>query len=304
MVIYRAAVQSSSLEIGLAGKGTFRWVVADLTLALEEARRRLDMSPLAAVALGRALVGAVLLLRLSFKVPARLILELRGNGPLGLVRAEVDHLGRVRGTVGNPRVQGAEDDFSVAEALGKGSLFVTRETRGSGAARYTSQVALVSGELGDDLTHFLEQSQQIRSAVLLGVLPVPIGIAAAGGLIVEALPGTEESDLAKLERNIHSLEGVSSYLSSGGMPRLLAATFAGFDVEVLEKRPLEYSCSCNRGRLLDLLRQLEPEEIEEMKVQTGNCEAVCSYCGNRYFYDPEELSAGPASGLADAANEL
>lgn len=283
-------MQPSRLDLGLAGKGTFRWVAADLTLGLEEARRRLDLSPLASVALGRALVGAALLQRLSFKVPARLILEIRGDGPLGSIRAEAEETGRVRGTVGNPRLGGIDDVSSVASAIGKGSLFVSRETKGRKAARHTSQVRLVSGELGDDLAHYLEQSEQIRSAVLLGVLPISTGIDAAGGLIVEALPGTEDGDLDRLERNIHSLEGVSSYLSSGGVPRLLSAVFEGFDVEYLEQQPLGYYCSCDRARLLDLLRTLGAKDREELAGDDGSCEVVCSFCGNRYVYEPSELS--------------
>ncbi len=295
MLAFEAVVQPSRLDIGLAGRGTLRWVAADLTLALEEARRRLDLSPLASVALGRALVGAVLLQRLSLKVPARLILEVRGDGPLGSVRAEAEHTGRVRGTVANPRVEGTDGPYRVSRALGAGSLFVTREMTGSASGRYTSQVALVSGELADDLTHYLEQSEQIRSAVLLGVLPTSTGIGAAGGLIVEALPGTEESDLLRLERNIHSLEGVSSYLSSGGVPRLLAATFEGLELETLDHQALEYGCRCDRSRLLGYLQALGTEELEDLAEEDGGCEAVCSFCGNRYSYDPCELSGAHAT---------
>ncbi|MCP4203487.1 MAG: Hsp33 family molecular chaperone HslO [bacterium] len=288
-------MQPSRLEIGLAGEGTFRWVAADLTLPLEEARRCLDLSPLASVALGRALVGAVLLQRFSFKVPARLILEVHGDGPLGSVRAEAEHTGKVRGTVGNPRVEGRDGGFRIAGALGEGSLFVTRETTGVRARRYTSQVSLVSGELGDDLTHYLEQSEQIRSAVLLGVLPTATGIGAAGGLIVEALPGTEEDALSSLERNICSLEGVSGHLKTGGVSRLLAATFQGFDLEHLGHHDLEYSCPCDRSRLLGYLRALDREALEDLAEKDGRCEAVCSFCGNRYIYRQAELSGGHAA---------
>lgn len=297
MVACDAAVQPSRLDIGLAGEGTFRWVAADLTLTLEEARRRLDLSPLASVALGRALTGAVLLQRISFKVPARLILEVRGDGALGAVRAEAEHTGKIRGSVANPRVEGPDGVFQIAGAVGRGSLFVTRETTGIRAGRYTSQVSLVSGELGDDLTHYLEQSEQIRSAVLLGVLPTSTGISAAGGLIVEALPGTDERALSRLEQNIHSLEGVSSYLRAGGPARLLAATFEGLELEVLEHKDLEYSCNCNRSRLLGYLQALGKGELDDLALKDGGCEAVCSFCGNRYSYGLEELYGDHAAAL-------
>jgi molecular chaperone Hsp33 len=156
---------------------------------------------------------------------------------------------------------------------------------------------LVSGELGDDLTHYLEQSQQIRSAVLLGVLPVSTGIVAAGGLIVEALPGTEADDLAQLERNIHSLEGVSSYLAAGGVARLLSATFEGLELEYLERQPLEYFCRCDRSRLLGYLKGLGSENLEDLAETSGSVEAVCSFCGNRYLYEASELEGEHAAAL-------
>lgn len=290
-------MQPSRLETGLAGKGTFRWVATDLTLVLEEARRRLDLSPLASVALGQALAGAVLLQRLAFKVPARLIVEVRGDGPLGSVRAEAEHTGRVRGTVANPRVEVSGDAFRLAPVIGKGTLFVTRETKGPRAARHTSRVALVSGELGDDIAHYLEQSRQIRSAVLLGVLPIPTGVGAAGGLIVEALPGTEPADLERLERNIHGLEGVSGYLSGGGVARLLGAVFEGLDPEHLAHQELEYFCRCDRTRLLGYLQGLGSEELEDLAEESGTFEAVCSFCGSRYVYEPSELVDQPTSAL-------
>jgi molecular chaperone Hsp33 len=219
-------------------------VAADITLVLEEARRRLDLSPIAAVALGRSLSAAALIQRISLKMPARVVLEVVGDGPMGKVVAEVDSKGHLRGLVGNPQLETPEDGrMRIAPLLGSGFLRVTREEKRS---RYSSQVELVSGELGDDITHYLEQSEQIRSAVLLGVLPRPIGIGAAGGLIVEALPGTEDEVIDQLEENIRTLEGVSSCMDRGGIPALVKAVLQGFDREIVERQPLEYRCRCNR----------------------------------------------------------
>lgn len=278
----------SYLQTGLAGRSTFRWVAADLSLVLEEARRRLDLSPLSAVALGRLLTGAALVLRLSFKVPARLVLEVTGDGELGSVRAEVENDGGVRGTVANPRVETPEGgEMRIAEAIGRGFLKITRDSKGK---RHTSQVALVSGELGDDLTHYLEQSMQIRSAVLLGVLPHSRGIRVAGGLVVEALPGTEDEDISRLESNIRAIEGVSRCLRVGGVPKLLAAVFAGFEPEILEQRPLEYRCRCDRDRLLAQLRGLSRDDRDYLVKEENTCEAVCSFCGTRYEFSALELA--------------
>ncbi len=280
---------SSSLESGLASRGSLRWVAADITLVLEEARRRLDLSPIAAVALGRSLSAAALIQRISLKMPARVVLEVVGDGPMGKVVAEVDSKGHLRGLVGNPQLETPEDGrMRIAPLLGSGFLRVTREEKRS---RYSSQVELVSGELGDDITHYLEQSEQIRSAVLLGVLPRPIGIGAAGGLIVEALPGTEDEVIDQLEENIRTLEGVSSCMDRGGIPALVKAVLQGFDREIVERQPLEYRCRCNRQSLLRQILPLAHKEPEALIGDDGFCEAVCAYCGSRYVFTATELAA-------------
>ena len=282
------AVASGRLEIGLAGLGTLRWVAADITLVLEEARRRLDLSPIAAVALGRSLTGAVLLQRIPFDFPGRIVLEVRGDGPLGRVIAEADSSGNLRGMVGNRRLPTPEDGrMRIAPLVGHGFLRVTREGRWG---RDSSQVALVSGELGSDLARYLEQSEQIRSVVLLGVLPKPTGIGAAGGLVVEALPGTEDRVLDRLEANIGTLEGVSSYLDRGGIPALAEAVLAGFEREVVETQALEYRCRCTRKSLLGQLVPLAQSDLTELVWKDGTCETSCAYCGRRYLYSAEELT--------------
>lgn len=278
----------AQLQTGLAALGSLRWVAVDITSALEEARRRLDLSPIAAVALGRALAGAALIQRIALKVPARVCLEVLGDGTLGKIVAEADREGGLRGLVGQPQHPTPEEGLQIAPLIGKGILRVTRE----GALRsYTSQVELVSGELGDDLTHYLEQSEQIRSAVLLGVLVRPEGIAAAGGLIVEALPGTEEEVIQQLEQNIQLRDGVSVYLDRGGIPALTEMVLQGFDLEHLETLPLEYRCRCNREKLLHQLIPIATQELDALLDDRGVCRAECAFCGEIYEYEAEELTA-------------
>src|SRR4029079_12789365 len=148
-----------------------RWGVVEITGVVEEARRRLDLSPVASAALGRTLAGSALLLSLAPKSLHRLVLEVHGDGPLGRVLAEADPEGNLRGMVGDPRVDlpaTPAGKLAVGRGVGRGTLRVLRELAAGGS--YHSQVELVSGEIGDDLAHYLEQSEQIRSAGLLGVL--------------------------------------------------------------------------------------------------------------------------------------
>lgn len=279
---------TARLEVGLAARGTLRWVAVDLTAVLEEARLRLDLSPVSAVALGRVLTGAALLRRIFIKVPSRLVLEVAGDGPLGRIVGEVDENGALRGMVGDPRVATPEDgSMKIAHLVGRGVLRVARE----GRSRYQGEVELVSGELGDDLAHYLQQSEQIRSAVLLGVLPTPTGIGAAGGLVVEALPGTEEDVIERLEANIRGAEGVSYLLDRGGVPALEQAVLGGLEREVLETQALDYRCGCSREGLLERLRPIADEELEALLDDDGRCEAVCAFCNSRYVFAIEELTA-------------
>ncbi len=276
------------LQLGLAGRGTLRWAAVDISGPLEEARRRLDLSPIAAVALGRSLAAASLLLRFYTKVPTTLIFEILGDGALGKVAAEVDREGHLRGLVGEPQIATPPDgQLDIGWAVGKGFLRVTRVTRIR--RRYSSQVELVSGEIGKDLVHYLEQSEQIHSAALLGVLPRLGGIAAAGGLLIEALPGTEEEILLLLEANLRDLDGVSYYLEQGGIAALRDAVLMGFDREVLDRHSLYYSCSCGRDELLVKLQGLAAADLESVVDDEGTCEAVCAFCGSRYLYSSTEL---------------
>lgn len=283
------SVAHGRLEVGLAAAGSLRWAAADITPAAEEARRRHDLSPISAVALGRALTAAALLRRIFLKVPSRLLLEVKGDGPLGQILAEADDEGALRGLVGEPRLETPpEGGMKIAPLVGRGILRVTRL---DGRSRYSGEVELVSGELGDDLTHYLQQSEQIRSAVLLGVLPKPTGIAAAGGLIVEALPGTDESVLERLEHNIRSVEGVSYLLDSGGVPALERAVLEGLDREVIEAQPVEFRCRCRRDGLLETLMTLAASDLEGLLDDSGQCEAICAFCNTTYVYSAEELTA-------------
>ena len=280
------------LESGLAAAGALRWVALEMTAVLEEARRRHDLAPLAAVALGRALTAAALIQRISLKVPSRLLVEVLGDGPLGRIVAEAGSDGALRGLVGEPHVPNPPDGtMRIAAAVGEGTLRVTREDETG--RRYSSQVALVSGELGHDVAHFLEQSEQIRSAVLLGVLPRSDGIVAAGGLVVEALPGTADEVIASIERNVRLLDGVSAALEAGGVGGLVQNVLQGHDVEVLERLPMRYECTCRRRTLKERIATLAPEDLEELFEADGTCEAVCAFCGERYLFRADEIPVDP-----------
>jgi molecular chaperone Hsp33 len=280
------------LELGLAGNGALRWAAVDLTDVVREARDRRDLGPVSTAALGRCMAGAALLLRLSTKTPTRLVLDVRGDGPLRQVLAESDDEGNLRGMVGEARVDvphRPDGKLNVGGAVGKGFLRVLRE-HGAGGS-YHSQVELVSGEIGDDLAHYLEQSEQTASAVMLGVLAKPEGVAAAGGMIVEVLPGASEEAVAALQENIGRVRGVSHLLEEGGIPNVLETVLSGLDRELKEVLPLRYRCRCSRERLLRHLILLSAADRDYLREPDGAIDADCVFCGEHYRFTEDELQS-------------
>jgi molecular chaperone Hsp33 len=280
------------LEAGLAAGGEVRWVTTDITRPLEFIRRRRDLSPVSAAALGRSLAGAAMLLRMAAKTPARLVLEIRGSGPLGKVMAEADPAGNLRGLVSDPRVDVpayASGKLAVGTAIGGGILQVLREYEGG--ARYHSQVELVSGEIGADLAHYLQQSEQTRSAVMVGVLTRHDGVAAAGGLIVEPLPGASEATLARLEENLAGSQDASRLLELGGIAALEGAVLAGLEPQVRESLPLRFVCRCSRERLLGHLLCLTEEQLADLLLDDEVAQGECGFCGEVYLFQATELRA-------------
>ena len=294
------AIAEGALRTGLAAEGTFRWAVADLSEIVETVRERRDLTPVSAAALGRTLSASALLLRLSSKTPTRLVLEHKGDGPLGSVVAEADGAGNLRGMVGNPRVvteDYANRKLNVGAAMGSGFLRVLREHP---TGNYNSQVELVSGEIAYDVAHYLRQSEQRPSAVFLGVLGRPEvageggesagpGVAAAGGLIVEILPDADPELIDRLESNLQAIPGISWLMEQGGIDQVLTTALEGFAIDTREESPLYYRCRCTRDRLRRHLEMMSADDLDYLREETGDLEAECVFCGDVYRFDTQEI---------------
>jgi molecular chaperone Hsp33 len=296
---------TGNLQLGLAGHGGLRWAMVELRDIVEAARVQRDLSPVAAAALGQMLAGTAMVLRMTSKQPTQLLIEARGDGPLGRVHAEADSDGGVRGMVEVPQAPnpvdpvgaGAavhsadaedEDRLAVRSALGNGTLRVVRQSKDG--ERYDSQVELVPGGVGQNLAHYLEQSRQIHSAVLLGVLARPEGVTAAGGVILEALPGVDEDVLAGVEARLRTLSGVARPLEEGGPEGLLQSILGDLEREILEERELRLDCKCDRHRFLRQLLSLAVEDREYLLDEGDPVRTQCTFCGTEYTFAPEDLS--------------
>src|SRR5512142_2589723 len=237
---------------GMAVNGDFRILAAQTTLTVETAREILDLAPVAADALGRALTGSLLLARLLNKDVRDQYVTLRfdGDGPLGTLIAEGTVKGGARGYVANPVPP--DPALKVGQAIGRGMLTVVRGTPPAGKP-YTSQITLNGGGVAHELTRYLMRSEQIASAVLLGVMNRRDGVAAAGGIIVQAFPHASESAIAAVESRITESPPLSTLLEKMPIEDVVAQVLHGIDYKQIDSSfdvPLEYRCSCSRERAL------------------------------------------------------
>lgn len=251
-------------------------------------------SPVATAALGRLLTGASMMGTLLKKDDATVTLKINGGGPLGNVVAIADGKGNVRGYVDHPEVDlplAPNGKLAVGEGVGRdGRLSVVRDL-GEGEP-YIGQVNLVSGEIAEDITNYFAVSEQIPTVCALGVLVNrETGKAMlAGGLLIQLLPGADETTISKLEKNVAALEPVTTMLAKGmDAHAMCLRALDGFEVEVLDTYPVKYVCTCSRERVKNALSTLKPEEVEHLADEKGVMEAHCQYCNRSYTFTQAEL---------------
>lgn len=289
--VYDSPMESPDRIIqGMAAGGHFRVLAAQTTMAVETAREIRDLAPVAAEALGRTMTGALLLARLLDKDVRNQYVTLRfeGNGPLGTVIGEATVAGNVRGYVENPVPE--DPHLDVESGIGNGSFTVIRGTPPHGKP-YSSQFLLGGGGIANDLTRYLMGSEQIASAVLLGVRNRRDGVAAAGGLIIQAFPNAPEEAISTIERCIREAQPLSTLLETMPIEDAVAAVLrdAGYQqIDAGHSVPVQYACSCTRERALAPLALLEETEIAEM-IDEGGTEVVCQFCGRKYQFAPDDL---------------
>jgi molecular chaperone Hsp33 len=284
-------MQHDELLIGTMLEGKARWVAVRTTDTVEEARRRHGMSPVATAALGRLMTGA-LILASSLKGDESITLRLLGDGPLKGVVAVGNAQGEVRGYVQEPLVDlplKNSGKLDVGSAVGLGELAVSRSLQNGEV--YTGMVPMVSGEIAEDLVHYLLTSEQIPSALLLGVLvEKDYHVAGAAGLLIQPLPGATEEDIQAIESLIGELGvGISELAAqSQAMDELMAQLMGQLPYHILERRAVKFCCTCSKDRLSDTLVSIGKKEIADL-ISDGKAEMVCHFCNEHYPFTLEEL---------------
>lgn len=272
-------------------EGNIRGLACVTTSLVEEARQRHGTFPTASAALGRALTGGALLGAL-LKTGQRVALTFEGNGPLKRVIVEAESNGAVRGHVEVPDIYLVREDgkLDVAGALGRTGLLTITKDLGR-EEPYKSIVPLCSGEIAEDLAFYLTESEQIPSAVGLGVYVEPDKhVSAAGGFLIQALPPKDEEMVDTLIGRLGQLPAITQLLREGSNPeQTLERLFAGMPYDTLEKRALAFHCSCTRETIDRALISLGHEKLTRMMKEQDTTDVKCEFCGRRYLFTREEL---------------
>ena len=265
------------------------------TELVDELRARHDTHPAATAALGRTAMGALLLGAASLKQDDQVLtVEVRGGGPIGRILCTANGRGEVRGLVENPHAH-VDDErpgkLNVAGVVGtRGYLSVTRDL--GMRDPYRGTVEIQSGEIGEDLTFYLARSEQTPSAVGIGVFVVPDGsVAAAGGFLVQLLPGLRDDEIGAVEREIAALPHPTRMIRDGLTPyQVLERIFPG-GFELLDERPVRFACPCSRERFESALVTLGGQEIQRLieEEEKDYTEIVCHFCNEAYHFTPDQM---------------
>ncbi len=278
--------------------GLVRAFAIDSTATVAELRRRHATDPAVTAALGRLATGTLLFGAMLKDEDQLVTVRVQGNGPAGTLLASANGNGEVRGLVANPRpdVEQVNDrgKLNVSGVVGtEGRLTVTRDL--GMRQPHTSTVELVSGEVGEDLAHFLATSEQIPSAVGIGVFVRATGdVEAAGGYIIQLMPGIADSQAAEIESVIRDLPHPTSMLRQGDSPERMLTRIFDNDLQILENKPVRFHCPCSKERAeraLMLLGRDELSAIIEADAEKGATEVVCQFCTAAYRISISELEA-------------
>lgn len=277
---------------GINDDKTIKVVAARTTNLVQEASRRHRTSPLASAALGRALTGA-LLLGLDLKGRESVTVRINGGGPAGTILAVAEGDGTVRGYITEPDVDLPEKSpgkLDVGSAVGTDGLLEVVRDLGL-KSPFIGAVHLISGEIAEDIAYYLSYSEQVSSLVSLGVLvDRDRSVKAAGGILVQALPGADEALLEKIEQNIERLGPISSLIDSGTpLEHILRDIYGDIPFTIIEERKVAFQCKCSREKVEAVLKMLEPEDIEKALETQGRVEIRCNFCNETYYYTEQEV---------------
>lgn len=275
---------------GISPEGYFRVSIVKTTEVVRTARERHNLSLLNTVLLGRTLTAAMLLAS-ELKGEERLNLRLEGNGPAGMLVAEANRAGEIRGYSQHPS---AELDYSdpettISDGLGVGLITISK-TLYNEAEPQKSTLQLHKGDVTADVAHYLAQSEQIPSAILLDVeLDNDGDVNQAGGLMLQRLPGAPDNVVKKLQKSLTSFDRISGFLANGiYIDKIMQRAVQPYNVKELDRQPVHFFCRCSRDKFISALSMLSYNDLKEMEGESQ--EIVCHFCNNRVNVTKQQIS--------------
>ena len=275
---------------GIVESKNVRVFACSTTNLLEVARKKHDLWPTSAAALGR-MMSAVLMMGAMSKQEEKLSVTINGGGPIGTMLCVTKGDGKIKGFVGDPHTHYTYNDtgkLAVGVAVGKeGYLEVIRDMQLREA--FTGRVALQTGEIGDDFSYYFAASEQTPSVVSVGVLVNDTNeILSSGGFIIQLLPEATEEDITYIEDKLKDFPAVSALIHDGKTPEeILKMLFE--DVKILDSQDLFFECDCSRERMKEAIKMVGKDEINAMIEENHGCEIHCHFCNTYYQFDEEEL---------------
>ncbi len=268
---------------------TVRIYAAVTTDIVDHYQKIFNIWPTSAAALGRTLtIGAIM--SATYKSGEYLNIKIQGDGPIGKIVVEATD-GNVRGFVENPGVYLTYNNghLDVKDAIGNGSLEVIKDLHMR--APFSSSVELVSGEIAEDFSYFFAKSEQIPSAVGLGVLfDNDSKVKASGGFLIQIMPGCKDEDITKLENKLKEIKPCSQMIDEGYTPEDIIREITDGDYMLLETKELNYFCNCSKDRFRRGIKSLGSVEIKDILNTDKKAEITCNFCNTKYEFDEKELT--------------
>lgn len=279
---------SDKIVRGLAIGNNVRVFVAKTTDLVSHAQEIHQTHPAATAALGRVMSIASVMASALKDERETIKIDIRGNGPLKNILVNANNKGELRGLVGNPDAHAVNKvgKLDVGGIIGEGTLMVSQEFAGN--TIFQSQVPLQTGEMGDDFAYYFYQSEQLPSAVSVGVLVGEDGkVISAGVILIQVLPSATDSDIKIVEHVLGGLKPVSTIMSEMEAKDVALSLFA--DIEILSEGPVSYVCSCSHQQMRDALSTLNVSDLEEMIAEDHGAELECHYCHTKYNFTEDDL---------------
>ncbi|MDK6474190.1 Hsp33 family molecular chaperone HslO [Aerococcus urinae] len=272
--------------------GFVRCSVIDAGDLVEDAHQRHDTWSAATAALGRTLIGTLLLAG-DIKDDARMSVQIKGNGLGGKIVTTANGAGEVKGYIDNPHVSLDLNDqgkLDVRKVVGTEGTFSVTKDLGL-KEPFSGQTPIVSGEIAEDFTYYLAASEQIPSAIGLGVLVNPDeSVNKAGGWMLQVLPGASEETISRLERTVQDLPHITKLLSQhASLEEIIERLLGEGQANILSTHPISFTCDCTKERFAKCLVSLGSQELKAIIEEDGQAETVCHFCNSHYHYSKDDL---------------